>query len=127
MRKKAGLIQYNMKTINKALVILFLGMIPMNFSGCDKCKGEDPAARIVNNGTETASVQIKTSGGNTVNLNNVDPESSSEYVTYAPGEVVFTITISQTELIDTVMLSECYYYDIVINSDNSINTLSIER
>ena len=116
-----------MKTIKNILFILFLGIIPLNFTACDRCDGEDPSARIVNNGTETASVQIKTSGGNTVNLNNIDPETSSEYVAYAPGEVVFTITISQSELIDTVMMDECYYYDITIDSNNAIVTLPIER
>ena len=116
-----------MKTITNILYISFLLMIPLNFTGCDKCDGEDPSARIVNNGTETASVQIKTSGGNTVNLNNVDPETSSEYVAYSPGEIVFTITISQSELIDTVMMNECYYYDITIDSNNAIVTLPIER
>ena len=54
------------------------------FSSCKKCKGENPSARIVNNGTSKASVQIKTSGGNTVNLNNVDPGTSSAYASYAP-------------------------------------------
>jgi hypothetical protein len=116
-----------MKTI-KILVTLFaVSILTLNISSCNKCDGEDPAARIVNNGTETASVQIKTSGGNTENLNNVDPGTSSEYVTYSPGEIVFTISILQSELIDTVMMSECIDYDIVIDTNNSINTTSIER
>ena len=116
-----------MTTNRSILLILFLGLFTFNFTGCDRCDGEDPSARIVNNGTETASVQIKTSGGNTVNLNNVDTETSSEYVAYAPGEVIFTITISQSELVDTVMMNECYYYDITIDANNTIITLPIER
>ena len=113
--------------MKKLTFVIVAVLIALNITSCNKCDGEDPEARIVNNGTETASVQIKTTGGNTVNLNNIDPGEESEYVSYAPGEVVFTITVKQMELIDTVEMSTCYYYDIMIDSTDNINTISIER
>ena len=53
-----------MKKVRILFSILLIGIISMfGFNSCKKCKGEDPSARIINNGTEKASVQIKTSGG----------------------------------------------------------------
>ena len=99
----------------------------MSFSSCKKCKGEDPSAKIINNGTKKASVQIKTSGGNTVNINNVDPGTSSPSSTYAPGEVVFTITVDNVNYVDTVAMSQCFDYTIAIDGNNVITSTAIDR
>jgi len=53
-----------MKKVRILFSILLIGIISMfGFNSCKKCKGEDPSAKIINNGTQKASVQIKTSGG----------------------------------------------------------------
>ena len=70
-------------------MIALVGLFAITMNGCKKCKDEDPRARIINNGTQKASVQIKTSGGNTVNINNVDPSTSSAYSSYASGHWLF--------------------------------------
>ena len=62
-----------MKTLKLGLVLILSVCMIVVMDSCKKCKGEDPSARIINNGTDKASVQIKTSGGFTVNINNVDP------------------------------------------------------
>jgi len=92
-----------MKTFKFTAALLFAATIILGFSSCKKCNGEDPAARIVNEGSEKASVQIKTSGGNTENINNIQPGTSSGYVSYAPGEVVFTATVDSVLFVDTVL------------------------
>ena len=96
-------------------------------SGCNKCKDEEPRARIINNGTQKASVQVKTSGGNTININNVDPGTSSAYANYAPGQVTFTITVNNTNYVKTTDISTCYQYDISIDRSNVITVSGIDR
>jgi hypothetical protein len=97
------------------------------FAACKKCKNEDPRARIINNGTNKASVQIKTSNGNTVNINNVDPGTSSDYSSYAPGNVTFTITVNGNNYEKTVDMQECFEYDIAIDQNNNITSIPRDR
>lgn len=111
----------------KILAIILITAAAITIVGCKKCKNEDPSARIINNGTEQASVQIKTSGGKTININNVQPGESSEYASYAPGVVTFTITITGNEYIETVTMVECCKYDITIDSKNNISTTVIDQ
>ena len=108
-------------------MVLIAGLFSITLSGCKKCKGEDPTARIINNGTQKASVQIKTSGGSTVNINNVDPGTSSPYSSYAAGQVTFTIKVNTVDYVKTVDLSNCYEYDIAIDANNNITSTPIDR
>lgn len=116
-----------MKIIKFFSIILITTFAITGFSSCNKCKNEDPSARIFNNGTEKASVQIKTSGGNTVNINNVDPGTSSPYASYAPGLVTFTITVTNNNYVKTVQMEECYNYDIAIDANNNIIATAFDR
>ena len=116
-----------MKTIKFGLVIILSLFMIVTMNSCKKCKGEDPSARIINNGTNKASVQIKTSGGNTVNINNVDPDTASPYSSYAAGQITFTITVNSINYEKTVDLSQCYNYDIAIDKSNNITSTAIDR
>jgi hypothetical protein len=116
-----------MKTKRLGLLIILAGLFLITTNSCKKCKGEDPQARIINNGTSVASVQIKTSEGNTVNLNNVDPGTSSPFVSYAAGEVTFTISANKVVYVETVQMGDCYDYDITINANNTVTTNPIDR
>lgn len=109
------------------LTIVIFGLLSLTINSCKKCKGADPQARIINNGSNKASVQIKTTGGNTVNINNVVPNTSSTYSSYAAGQVTFTITVNNTNYIKTVDMSQCYNYDIAIDSNNNITSTAIDR
>src|SRR3954453_7880833 len=84
------------------VVFLMVGTL----SSCKKCKGEQPRARITNNGTKVASVQIKTTDGNTENINNVAPGTSSDYKSYAAGEITFTITVDKVNYVKAVILAD---------------------
>lgn len=116
-----------MKTFKILAITLNTAIAIMVMSSCNKCKNEDPSARIINNGSAKASVQIKTSGGSTTNINNVEPGTSSSYASYAAGSVTFTITVSNEDYIDTVQMADCYNYDIAIDANNNITTTAIDR
>ena len=116
-----------MKKGKLLFTILFTVLIAVSLNSCKKCKKEDPQAKIINNGTQKASVQIKTSGGNTVNINNIDAGTSSVYTAFAPGITTFTITVSSNDYVQTVDMAQCYYYDIAIDANNTITTTPIDR
>ena len=92
-----------------------------------KCDNEMPRARIVNNGTIKASVQIKTSNGSTVNINNVDPGTSSPYASYAAGTITFTISVNSINYEKTTTVANCYDYDIAIDAAGVITITTVDR
>ena len=108
-------------------MIVLVGLFAITMNGCKKCKDEDPRARIINNGTQKASVQIKTSGGNTVNINNVDPSTSSAYSSYAAGQVTFTLTVNSINYVKTLDIGKCFDYDIAIDASKNITATPIDR
>ena len=88
----------------------------------DGCEKGDPSVVLVNNATEKGDIQIKTSGGNTVNVNNIQPGSSSEKRTFAPGDIEFTVTIqgAQDPIEYLLKASYCTEYTVTINDDNTV-------
>ncbi|MBL4651742.1 MAG: hypothetical protein JKY53_02600 [Flavobacteriales bacterium] len=112
-------------------VLILLAMSTLIFTGCKKCKNEDPRARVVNNGTGSVSVHIETSGGNTININNIDAGQVSSYESYAAGNVDFTITIGKgsntVNYNASVSMEECYQYDIAIDENNNIISIPTDR
>lgn len=114
-----------MKTLQIIIIAL---LISVSFSACKKCKKEDPRARIINNGTKMVSVQIMTTGGNTENINNIAPGTTSEYRSYAPGDVTFTITVDNyNKYTKTISMAHCYEYDIAIDANNQIVSTPTDR
>jgi hypothetical protein len=116
-----------MKISKIFLTILIAGIFAITMNSCKKCRNEDPRAKIINNGTQKASVQIKTSNGSTVNINNVDPGTSSPYSSYTAGQVTFTIKVNTIDYVKTVNLSTCFDYDIAIDANNNITSTPIDR
>lgn len=116
-----------MKNLRFLFTIIIIGIFAITINGCKKCKDDAPAARIINNGTQKASVQIKTSEGNTVNINNVDPGTSSSYSNYAAGQVTFTITVKSVDYVRTYNIGNCYDYDIAIDASNNITSTAHDR
>ena len=60
------------------------------------CSGDDdtpPTFRVRNDRATDASMQVKTSGGNTININNVKPGVTTAYQGVAPGQVDITVDI----------------------------------
>jgi hypothetical protein len=106
-------------------IILLLSVSAL--TSCKKCKGENPRARIVNNGNVVANVQIKTTGGNTENINNIEPGAESDYRSYASGDVTFTITIGKDNVVKTVPMAQCFEYDIAIDKNNNVTSTPRDR
>lgn len=115
-----------MKKIIYATSILICIII----SACNKpCENEDPRAQIVNNGTDKASVQIKTSGGNTENINDIESGQISEWRSFAAGNTEFTVSIQglPDDTLITVNMLDCWEYQIIIDANNQVSSLPAER
>jgi hypothetical protein len=111
----------------KYTILLSSFLLALSFQSCKKCKNENPRARVINNGLKDVSVQIKTSGGNTENINNVPVGTSSDFRSYAPGSVTFTIVVDKTNYVETVNMEECFEYNIAIDSNNNIVSTPTDR
>ena len=109
------------------LSVVFTGFVALAASGCKKCKDEDPRARITNNGTQRVSVQVQTSGGNTVNINNIDPGNSSDYASYAAGQATFTLKVSNIDYAKSLDVSKCHEYTVAIDRNNVITVTDTDR
>lgn len=109
-------------------IIIFLAILAVGATSCSKCKNEDPRARIINNGTDVTSVQIMTSGGNTENINNIAVGTTSDYRSYAPGNVVFTVSVgNNAPIVKTVAMEDCYEYNIEIGANNTVISTPRDR
>ena len=108
--------------------ILFLSALVLFLSGCG-CKDEPPAVTLVNHGSAKASIQIKTSNGNTENINNVDPGWSSGERRFAAGSIEFTVTIQGVldPVVYSLSVEDCMDYVVSINPDNSVSASHEER
>ncbi|MFY7671684.1 hypothetical protein ACOSP6_11420 [Tenacibaculum sp. MEBiC06402] len=116
-----------MKVFKKFIIFSFLFGLTF-LSSCSECDSENPRARVSNLGTEDVSVQVKTSGGNTENINNIEPGKASEYRSYAPGEITYTIVLKNNEeIVEVVEMDFCSDYEIIINENNEIRTTATNR
>ncbi|MCT4698815.1 MULTISPECIES: hypothetical protein [Tenacibaculum] len=114
-----------MKLFKRVTSVLLVFIFAITLNSCSGCDNQNPSAKVVNNGTEDVSVQIKTSGGNTENINKIEPGMSSNSVSYASGEVEFTIVLkSGAEVVKTVTMEFCRTYKITIDENNTITTTS---
>ncbi len=112
----------------KKIAPVFLITLTVFLQSCSGCDNENPTAKVTNLGTDEVSVQVKTSGGNTENINNITPNSSSATTSYAPGEITYTVVLkSGQELVETVTVNHCEDYTITVNSEDAIVITSTPR
>ena len=113
----------------KLVAFLIFLCVGLSFIGCDSCEGENPSVLLTNNGTGKADIQIKTSGGNTENMNNIEPGTSSERRSFESGNIEFTISIQgvNDDVVYVLQADLCYDYTVTINSDNSVTSSGDER
>lgn len=114
--------------MKKTILLFTVLALALSISSCKKCRKEDPRARIINKGNDKVSVQIMTSGGNTVNINNIQPAEISAFASYAAGEVKFTIAFqSNPDVVYLVEMEDCWEYDIVVNPNNTVSSVPTDR
>lgn len=117
--------------MKKIAIVLSVMLLALTFNSCKKCKNEDPRARVLNNGSVDVSVHIETSGGNTININNILPGQASDFASYAPGLVDFTISVgtggSAVDYNISVTMEECFEYDIILDANNMISSVPTDR
>lgn len=111
------------------IIQLFLGIILLMVfvSSCKKCDTENPTARVVNNGTAKASVQITASDGDVIAIADLGKGLISAEKSYAPGTVSIVGTVESDQLNETVGMKECTSYDITITSENKIVIFSTKK
>jgi hypothetical protein len=113
----------------KIIISLFVIVLSISFLNCSGCDGENPTVMLINNGTGKADIQIKTSGGNTENINNVLVGTQSDRRSFAEGDVEFTINIqgANDPVVYNLRITTCRDYIITINSDNSVTSSFNDR
>ncbi|WP_299679660.1 hypothetical protein [uncultured Tenacibaculum sp.] len=116
-----------MNLFKKIASIFFISLM-LIMQSCSSCDNENPTARVTNQGTDDVSVQVKTSGGNTENINNIASGQSSVTTSYAPGEITYTVVLKNgTELVKKIDVNFCEDYVVIVKSDNTIDITSTPR
>ena len=77
----------------KYLSVLILAGLLLASVSCSTDPEALPKFRVRNDRATDASLQVKTSGGNTININNVQPGTTSAYQEVAKGQIDITLTI----------------------------------
>ncbi|WP_143569789.1 hypothetical protein [Tenacibaculum agarivorans] len=110
--------------MRKLISTLFLSLLLLSLYNCSECNNENPRARVTNLSSNEVSVQIKTSGGNTENISNIETGKSSEFRSYSPGDVNFIITSkNKLEFEAETEVDFCTDYEIIIEENNSITII----
>lgn len=77
----------------KNLTALFLILtLLMSIAGCSS-EDRDPEFRVRNERSTKVSAQVKTSNGNTININNVEPGQTTGYQSVVEGLIEITVSI----------------------------------
>lgn len=73
-------------------VILFFAVSALMVAGCSE---EPPSVRVHNQHTEKANVQIKTSNGNTINHNDIEPGAYTDSKDISEGDCLASAVIQK--------------------------------
>ncbi len=111
----------------KKLLVSILGMIFL--MAIISCSDEaNPKFRIRNERTTKANVQVQTTGGNTININDVEEAETTAYQSAAEGNIVATAGIQNETVSPTITFfaSKDVRYTIVIRTGTT-PSLNIDR
>ena len=108
--------------MKKHLFTIFTLILFIVLSCSDDCEKEDPTLVLRNNGPGRADVQIKTSGGNTENVNNIEVGTTSEKRSFSPGDIEFTFSIQgvANSIEYFLHIDYCTDYVVTIQPDTTI-------
>ena len=111
-----------MKTMMRYLIVVALAVI---LQACSEDK--DPEIRVRNDRGTKANVQLKTSGGNTININDIASGQTTDYQSVAEGKVDASASIQNETVSPTTSFngSKNSSYTIVVASGTT-PTLRVE-
>jgi len=94
--------------------------------GCGSDPDVPPRFRLHNGTTNKASIQIKTTGGSTININGIDPGYTSPYQESSVGKIDITASVQGDtgSLLGTFNAYKNEKYTININVSQSITIVS---
>ena len=88
------------------------------------CVDQDPITRVVNNGTVTFAFKVIDDQGNVlVDIPNIPASSTTSWISFTQGEVLFSLDSDQTLVNDdkvVLQMGTCMAYDIEIDANNQI-------
>ena len=97
--------------------------------GIISCADEtDPNIRVRNERADKANVQIKTTGGNTININDVAAGQTTAYQSVAEGNVTVTAVIQNEPVSPTVSFfaaKDIHYTIVILGGDTP--TLRVDQ
>jgi len=111
----------------KNIVIGMLGLaIIVAMIGCSS--EADPKIRIKNEQSDKANVQIQTTGGNTININDVEAGQVTAYQTAAEGYITVVAVIQKESFSPTLSFyaTKDSRYTLVVEAGN-IPALRVDR
>lgn len=87
------------------------------------CHSQDPKARVTNNGTLDVSFQIYNESGVLVgHEHDVEPGETSNWKTFASGEITFVVSNSNSDKVIVLDMDTCMAYDMVIGTNNQLDS-----
>lgn len=110
----------------KNIIAVLAGLLLLvTLSSCGS--NADPQYRVTNQRVDKANVQIKTSGGNTININGVDAGQTTAYSSVAEGNTEVTVVIqNQPDATTSFYAYKDNKYTIVI-LDGTPPTLRVDQ
>jgi hypothetical protein len=104
--------------MKKIIIGVFSLILLVAISSCSDDTA--PKFRISNEHSDKANVQIQTTGGNTINLNDVEPGQITAYQIAAQGNITVTAVIQNESVSPTLTFyaSNDELYTIVIKKGN---------
>lgn len=103
----------------KNIIIGLIGVLfVIAIFGCSN--DTDPKFRIFNERADKANIQLQTSGGNTININDVEPGQTTEYQIASQGNISVTAVIQNESVSPTLtfLASNDELYTIVLKAGN---------
>ncbi len=85
------------------------------------CDGQDPKARITNNGTVDVDLEIYDVDGNLIASEyGVEPGHHSDWEDFSSGEISFLVSNGSADKLVVIEMSTCMKFDMEIGSNNQL-------
>ena len=85
------------------------------------CSGQDPKARITNNGTVDVDLEIYDVDGNLIGYEyGVEPGDHSDWKDFSSGEVSFLVSNGSSDKLVVVEMGTCMKFDMEVGPNNQL-------